>query len=141
MPRHHIVKRSEIVAAGRMDAEFFIGSEAVEGYERHDDRPVHQPPAYDAPIPGIHFYAGCEPGGDMDLETGRYTGSGPRVNPDGICEGCGEPACPICGKGGESVSCPECGEGRVHRQLSCCGCGLRWDDLETTASYWKEKVA
>lgn len=58
------------------------------------DWPVHQPgPAYEAPIPGLHWYGGCEIG---------Y----PRVNPDtGICDGCGELACRVCGK----QDCPECG--------------------------------
>lgn len=106
----------------------------------YDERPVHQPPAPDAPIPGIHFYAGCEPGGDMDHETGRYEGLGPRVNPDGVCEGCGEIACPVCGKGGESISCPECESGRVHYQQDCCACSLTWAQLERADHYWKERV-
>ena len=44
-----------------------------------EEWPVHQPgPAYEAPIPGTHWYGGCEVG---------Y----PRVNPmAGRCEGCGE---------------------------------------------------
>lgn len=50
-----------------------------------DDWPVHQPAAPDAPIPGRHWYAGCDP-------------DQPRVGPDGICEGCGEVACPECGR-------------------------------------------
>lgn len=51
----------------------------------HESWPVHQPEAHDAPIPGRHWYAGCDP----DL---------PRVRPDGICEGCGGRACPQCGR-------------------------------------------
>lgn len=49
--------------------------------------PVHQPgPAFEAPIPGLHWYGGCEPGQ-------------PRVNPEtGLCEACGEAACPRCGR-------------------------------------------
>jgi len=54
--------------------------------------PVHRPAAYDAPIPGRHWYAGCDP-------------DGPRVGPDGVCEGCGESACPKCGL----EDCPEHG--------------------------------
>lgn len=57
-----------------------------------DDWPVHQPgPAYEAPIPGLHWYGGCEPG---------Y----PRVNPQtGRCESCGETACVVCGR----EACPD----------------------------------
>lgn len=66
--------------------------------------PVHQPEAPDAPIPGRHWYAGCEPGGDLDHESGRYHGTGPRVHPfTGICEGCGGHACPMCGR----ENCPD----------------------------------
>lgn len=56
------------------------------------DWPIHQPgPALDAPIPGVHWYGGCEPG---------Y----PRVDPaTGICEGCGELACRECGR----ENCPD----------------------------------
>ena len=52
-----------------------------------EDWPVHQPgPAYEAPIPGLHWYGGCEP-------------DHPRVNPlTGRCEGCGETACGVCGR-------------------------------------------
>lgn len=55
-----------------------------------EDWPVHQPAAPDAPIPGRHWYAGCDP-------------DQPRVAPDGICEGCGESACPECGR----EKCPD----------------------------------
>lgn len=66
-----------------------------------DEWPIHQPgPAWEAPIPGIHWYGGCEPGN-------------PRVNPaTGVCEGCGENACPACGREGcesgaeEAFRCP-----------------------------------
>lgn len=69
-----------------------------------DDWPVHRPEATGAPIPGRHWFAGCEPGGDQDGETGRYHGAGPRVNPaTGVCEGCGESACPECGR----ENCPD----------------------------------
>lgn len=64
-----------------------------------DDWPHHAPIAPDAPIPGRNWFSGCEPGGDWDSETGRYTGTGPRVSPAGICESCGETACPVCGAG------------------------------------------
>lgn len=51
-----------------------------------DDWPFHQPAAPDAPIPGRHWYAGCDP-------------DGPRVNPTtGVCEGCGATACRVCGR-------------------------------------------
>lgn len=93
-----------------------------------DDWPVHQPPAPEAPIPGIHHYAGCNP-------------DRPRVQPDGTCEECGARACPECGKGGESVSCPDCGRGKIHYLQSCCACGLSWDALEDAAWFWKEKIA
>lgn len=49
------------------------------------DMPVHQPLAWEAPIPGTHWYSGC----DEDR---------PRVGPDGVCLGCGEVACPVCGR-------------------------------------------
>lgn len=52
----------------------------------YDERPLHQPIAPDAPIPGRHWYGGCD--------DSHY-----RVNPDGRCEGCDEKACPICGAG------------------------------------------
>lgn len=55
------------------------------------DWPVHQPRAWDAPIPGTHFYSGCDP-------------DQPRVDPvTGRCEGCGEKACRVCGQG----DCPD----------------------------------
>lgn len=51
------------------------------------DWPIHQPIAPEAPIPGRHWYGGCEP-------------DHPRVNPaTGICAGCGQSACPECGHG------------------------------------------
>jgi len=46
------------------------------------DLPVHQPPA---PEVG-DWYGGCDDG---------Y----PRVNPDGVCRGCGAVACAKCGAG------------------------------------------
>lgn len=52
-----------------------------------DDRPVHRPAAPDAPIPGQHWYGGCDP-------------DRPRVNADGTCEGCGGYGCPDCGREG-----------------------------------------
>lgn len=53
--------------------------------EDHDYWPVHQPFAYEAPIPGLNWYSGCDP-------------DRPRVNPEtGICESCGATACPTCG--------------------------------------------
>lgn len=57
-----------------------------------DDWPVHQPgPAYEAPIPGTHWYGGCDP---------DY----PRVDPlTGRCEGCDEQACVECGRS----NCPD----------------------------------
>jgi hypothetical protein len=69
-----------------------------------DEWPIHQPRAYDAPIPGTHWYAGCEPGGDFDPERGQYEGSGPPVDPATCrCVGCNEVACGICGREG----CPD----------------------------------
>ena len=62
------------------------------------DWPPHQPECFDAPIPGRQWYSACEPGGDWDSESGRYTGEGPRVRPDGTCEGCGGRACAECGR-------------------------------------------
>lgn len=62
-----------------------------------DERPVHRPAAYDAPIPGRHWYSGCEPGGDFDPETLQYEGHGPLVGEDGFCRSCGAKACPDCG--------------------------------------------
>lgn len=58
----------------------------------HDEWPVHQPgPAYEAPIPGVHWYGGCDP-------------DRPRVNPElAVCESCGESACGICGRS----NCPD----------------------------------
>lgn len=47
--------------------------------------PSHQPECHDAPIPGRVWYSGCDD-------------SYPRVNPDGVCEGCGKQACAVCGK-------------------------------------------
>lgn len=71
-----------------------------------EDWPIHEPRAWDAPIPGVHYYAGCEPGGDWDDELGGYHGTGPRVNPGtGVCEGCGESACRVCGR----EACPDHG--------------------------------
>ncbi len=48
------------------------------------ERPVHQPAAPEAPIPGRHWYSGCDP-------------DRPTVGLDGVCEGCGQKACPECG--------------------------------------------
>lgn len=77
------------------------------------DWPIHRPEA-DAPIPGRHWFAGCEPGGDFDPEVGNYVGAGPRVDPaTGICEGCGERACPMCGR----ENCPDCPRASVDRAL------------------------
>jgi len=69
------------------------------------DWPVHQPAAPDAPIPGRHWYSGCDE-------------SNPRVRPDGVCEGCGQQACPECGREdcpdhGAAVSPAESGHGLV----------------------------
>ena len=47
--------------------------------------PLHQPAAPDAPIPGRHWWGGCDD-------------SKSRVDPfTGVCEGCGGIACPDCG--------------------------------------------
>ena len=46
-----------------------------------EDWPTHQPEAPEAPIPGRHWYGGCDP-------------DRPKVDPDGICLGCGDRACP-----------------------------------------------
>lgn len=81
-----------------------------------DDWPVHQPgPAYEAPIPGVHWYAGCDP-------------DQPRVDPlTGICEGCGERACGECGRSNcpdHECLCP-CHYGRGD---SGSGYSYVWDD-------------
>ena len=56
-----------------------------------DGWPVHQPDAPEAPIPGRHWYSGCNP-------------DRPRVNPStGICEDCGGRACRVCGR----EACPD----------------------------------
>jgi hypothetical protein len=83
-----------------------------------EDWPVHQPPAPEAPIPGIHHYSGCSP------DRGRVT-------PQGVCEDCGERACPVCGKGGPAVTCPFCAAGKVHLGLSCCSCNAPWAEVES----------
>lgn len=62
--------------------------------EAMEERPIHQPLAPDAPIPGVHHYSGC---------SDDY----PRVNPDGHCEGCGAEACSECGY--EVCQCVEVG--------------------------------
>lgn len=55
------------------------------------DWPVHQPLADNTPIPGVHWFAGCDP-------------DSPRVDPlTGVCTGCGELACRECGRS----SCPD----------------------------------
>lgn len=50
------------------------------------DRPRHQPIAPEAPIPGRHWYSGCDPDGGY-------------VDEKGICNDCGGHACPECGAG------------------------------------------
>lgn len=55
-----------------------------------EDWPTHQPEAPEAPIPGRHWYGGCDP-------------DRPKVGPDGICLGCGRRACPECGR----EACPD----------------------------------
>lgn len=63
----------------------------AEDYTDRDDWPVHRPAAPEAPIPGRHWYSGCNP--DM-----------PRVNPEtGVCEDCGATACRVCGR----EDCPD----------------------------------
>lgn len=63
------------------------------------DWPVHQPEAFDAPIPGRQWYSGCDP-------------DRPRVNPaTGRCVGCGGVACPVCGL----ENCPDHPEARAPR--------------------------
>lgn len=56
----------------------------------YDDRPVHQPECFEAPIPGRQWYSACDP-------------DRPRVGSSGVCEECGERACPECGREG----CPD----------------------------------
>lgn len=79
---------------GALDAAITEAALLVDGITEltRDEWPVHQPgPAYEAPIPGLHWYGSCEPG---------Y----PRVNPEtGRCEGCGEEACVLCGR----QACPD----------------------------------
>lgn len=67
------------------------GKCGCEKYDDGEDWPVHQPEAPEAPIPGRHWYAACDP----DL---------PRVDPEtGRCTSCGEPACRVCGR----ENCPD----------------------------------
>jgi hypothetical protein len=57
----------------------------------HDEWPVHRPAAPEAPIPGTHWYSGCDP-------------DRPRVNPlTSRCEGCNALACRVCGR----EQCPD----------------------------------
>lgn len=72
------------------------------------DYPTHQPSAPEAPIPGRHWYGGCDP-------------DRPRVGPDGICLGCGEIACPECGR----EDCPD----------------HPWEQLEATARFLAQAPA
>lgn len=72
--------------------------------EQREDWPVHQPDAPEAPIPGRHWYSGCNP-------------DRPRVNPaTGCCEDCGDKACVECGRedcpdhAATSTLCEVCGE-------------------------------
>ena len=59
----------------------------IASHNLREEWPTHQPTVPEAPIPGRDWYGGCEDG---------Y----PRVNPvTGICESCGEKACPKCGHG------------------------------------------
>lgn len=80
-------------AAARASYNLLIGEDTVglgrvpARRPRLDTRPVHRPAAPDAPIPGKHWYGGCDP-------------DHPRVNADGVCEGCGGYGCPQCGKEG-----------------------------------------
>ncbi len=72
-----------------MSDERFIDVPCGDGITRYalalrPKRPRHQPAAPEAPIPGRHWYAGCDP-------------DGPVVGTDGRCEGCGAEACPECG--------------------------------------------
>lgn len=56
-----------------------------------EDWPVHQPAAPEAPIPGQHWYLGCDDGFA-------------RIDPaTGICEGCGGYGCRECGR----ENCPD----------------------------------
>lgn len=98
--------RTEDGYSGLVDGRrvFFCRSCNLEDDDPRDEWPVHQPECFDAPIPGRQWFGGCEPGGDWDSEYGRYTGTGPRVDPvTGICEGCHRAACPDCGR----ENCPD----------------------------------
>lgn len=66
----------------------------VEVEDEPEDEPVHRPAAPDAPIPGVHHFAGCDP-------------DHPTVSPEGVCRGCGETACPTCGYGDPCVCEPK----------------------------------
>ena len=73
-------------ADGRYTEEFLVRPTPDGRAYARDGWEPHQPIAPEAPIPGRHWYSGCDP-------------DGPLVRPDGICEGCGERACPRCGHG------------------------------------------
>lgn len=62
------------------------GAREAYGVDDREDWPVHRPIAPEAPIPGRHWYGGCNP-------------DRPLVRPDGLCEDCGETACAECGAG------------------------------------------
>lgn len=81
-----------------------------------EDWPVHQPAAPEAPIPGRHWYASCNP-------------DQPRVNPDGVCEDCGGRACAECGR----EDCRECDSDLFpdRRWMHSIYCGVE-DDLPCT---------
>jgi hypothetical protein len=51
-----------------------------------NDLPRHRPIAPEAPIPGRQWYGGCNPDGGY-------------VTAEGVCDDCGERACPVCGSG------------------------------------------
>jgi hypothetical protein len=73
-------------ADGRFTELFRVTPTADGRAYARDGWPIHQPIAPSAPIPGRHWYGGCNP-------------DTPRVRPDGVCEDCGDHACPVCGCG------------------------------------------
>lgn len=72
------------VGDGRLLAGRLLCGACLNDANDPEDWPVHRPAAPEAPIPGRHWYAACNP-------------DRPRVRPDGVCAECGGRACPVCG--------------------------------------------
>lgn len=78
---------TEGAIAAAATAKLLDDQAARHSVDVRNDWPVHRPAAPEAPIPGRHWYSGCDP-------------DQPRVNPSGVCEGCGGYGCPKCGREG-----------------------------------------